>query len=140
MYKDIEIYYYSNIQYSNSENKIDYISSNNINNSFGLSKSADLYDQNGILNGKYVTNSIFYNYSLPIDNISYVRNVQFTILTNYGILSGVFAQFNRTPIPGELIILQPTSLSQYYLGKNVFCSLEVINDPVKTRKISIFIY
>jgi len=140
MYKDIEIYYYSNIEYSNSENKIDYISSNNINYSFGLSKSADLYDQNGILNGKYVTNSIFYNYSIPIDNISYVRNVQFTILTNNGILSGVFAQFNRTPIPGELIILQPTSLSQYYLGKNVFCSLEVINDPIKTRKITIFIY
>ena len=81
MLKEMEIYYYSNKEYSKSENKIDYISTN-INYSYGLSKSADLYNQNGILNGKYVTNSIYYNYSNPMDNISYVRNLQFTILTS----------------------------------------------------------
>jgi hypothetical protein len=49
------------------------------------------------------------------------------------------AQINRIPIPGEIIILQPTSLSTYYLGKNVICTLEVLNDNVNTRKITIFI-
>ena len=137
MCEEIEIYYYSNIEYNKPENKIDYISSNNINNSYGLSKSIDLYNQNGILNGKYVTSSIYYNYTFPIDNITYIRNAQFTISTNNGILSGVYAQKNRVPIPGEIIILQPTCLTENYYGKNITCLLEVIDEPNKTRKITI---
>lgn len=139
---ELEIYYYSNIEYSKSENRLNYVNlnSSNKNNSYDISKSVNLYNQNGILNGKYTTSSTYYNFIDPIDNIYYVRNILFTIVTNNGILSGIYGQINNVPTPGEIIEVDILYKTNYYYGKNIKCTFQVLDDVNLTRKITIYIH
>ena len=131
-----EIYFFNQNTVLNGEMNLDYTQLNantpykTSNNIFNLI----LKNEEGNFSGKLYANKILQKNSLI--NIENATNT-YTLDTDNGILMFLLApNYNYLP-PGYISGTKPIFASKNYLGKNIEIIIDVLNDELQTRRLSV---
>ena len=137
----IETYYYSKKIYDSAEERLNYTSLNQTDNhNYLSSKSVDIYGDGDIKAGKFLTNSTYFYYKNNINDVNdiiYLRNVNISVVTNNGLLGGIYIQKNQRVTLGKPLIFKPVYKTNNYEGKDVKCIIEAVDDGEIIRKLTI---
>ena len=131
-----EIYFFNQNTVLNGEMNLDYTQLNantpykTSNNIFNII----LKNEEGNFSGKLYANKILQKNSLI--NIENATNT-YTLDTDNGILMFLLApNYNYLP-PGYISGTKPIFASKNYLGKNIEIIIDVLNDELQTRRLSV---
>ena len=133
-----EIYYYNQNIFLQSTTKISYVKTNeqkdNI-NAFTCNSQAKLIKQDGTIGGTlYANRNIQENTTDKTINSTNLG----TITTEVGILTFMVNSNYNTLYSGDSYVCIPTFSSGGYLDKDVIIHIEVLGNPERTRKYTIF--
>lgn len=135
----VKVYYYLASEWINSNARSNFVTidPNNDISSYIETRTAVLYDSNGVVSGRIVSYSNWNQYPNSEANISLVRQLWTSLVFEKGTITGFNNIINSNFIGTGILTYRSANETGIYYGKNINFNIELIETNI--TKITIFI-